>query len=158
MEGLREYVLSVTTAAVICGVVTGLFSKTGGSQGLIKLLCGGFLALVVIRPVVDLRLPNPGDISFPQFQEASRAAEDGAVLARESYRTVIKQQTEAYILDKADSLGLEVTVDVTVGGDEMPVPVGVRIQGRVSPYGKSQLQRILTGELGIAKENQEWIA
>ena len=42
MEGLRQYVISVTTAAIVCGMLTAVLKK-GTMQSLVKLLCGFFL-------------------------------------------------------------------------------------------------------------------
>ena len=65
-------------------------------------------------------------------------------------------KAEAYILEIAGQLSASVTVEVSVGGDSIPVPQSVRLDGAVTPYAKSRLQTIISEELGISKENQIW--
>lgn len=153
MEALRQYVITVVAAAMLCGIVTGLFPSGTGKQ-VVKLICGLFLAYTVLSPI------SRGDFSeltdFPARYEtdASEAAAAGEKLARDSVAEIIKSETEAYILDKAESLRAEVTVEVSVNVEN--VPDSVTISGAVSPYARRQLQTIIESELGIAKENQQW--
>lgn len=156
MDALRQYFLSVTAAAVICGIVNGLLQNKGMAPALVKLISGSFLALAVISPVTRIDLDDFTDYSLNYSAAAECAAGAGENLAQETMADIIKSQSEAYILDKAESLGLEVDVDVTVSGEQLPVPVAVCISGAVSPYAKGQLTAILTENLGIAKENQQW--
>ena len=72
-------------------------------------------------------------------------------------RTIIKGETEAYILDKAASLGVELEVDVLLEDMYPMAPKTVRLSGSVSPYVRNRLQNIIAEELGISKENQIWI-
>ena len=67
---------------------------------------------------------------------------------------IIKAETEAYILDKASQLNVELSVEVTI--DEENIPTAVTLSGEVSPYARRQLQEIIESDLGIAKENQRW--
>ena len=78
-------------------------------------------------------------------------------MAEDAYRSGIKQRTESYILEKARSLGTEVTVEVTLSTEEMPVPIGVTLTGSISPYAKEQLAQMMEQELGINRKEQIWI-
>lgn len=153
MEALRQYILSVVTAAMLCGIVTGLFPSGTGKQ-VVRLICGLFLAYTVLAPISRGELPNLTDFSLGIPEEAAQAVAVGENLARDSMAEIIKSETEAYILDKARSLQAEVTVEVSV--NEENVPNSVTVSGAVSPYVRRQLQRILESDLGIAKENQKW--
>ena len=138
MEGLRQYVISVTTAAIVCGMLTAMLKK-GAMQSLVKLLLKAL----------------PQDLG-PDYQEASGAAQEGERYARNSIAEIIKEQTEAYILDKAAELGLSLEAEVFLSGDEIPVPVSVRITGQASEIERRRMEMILEKDLGIAKENQTW--
>lgn len=153
MEALRQYILSVVTAAMLCGIVTGLFPSGTGKQ-VVRLICGLFLAYTVLAPISRGELPNLTDFSLGIPEEAAQAVAVGENLARDSMAEIIKSETEAYILDKARSLQAEVTVEVSV--NEENVPDSVTVSGAVSPYVRRQLQRIIESDLGIAKENQKW--
>lgn len=155
MESLLQYVITVTAAAIIAGILAGFMDEKSSSGGLIRLIAGLFLAFAVISPVVQLDWDGI-TASLSDFSaEGSLAAAEGENIASETYSSIIKSETEAYILDKAAALNVSLKVEVTVDGDP-PVPTAVRLSGEVSPYAKQQLQQILCEELDIAKENQQW--
>lgn len=150
---VSEYLLSVTCAAFICAILRSV----GGEKGQIKLLCGIFLALSVVRPLIQIRL----DSFLPLYDEINAEAAF-AVSAGEEYSTdamadIISSRMEAYILDKASGYGAHLTVEIFTAGEGIPVPASVRIRGHVSPYVKKQLQEIIQQELGICLEDQLWM-
>ena len=79
----------------------------------------------------------------------------GENLARDSMADIIKEETEAYILDKAADLHANLRVEVAVGEDNLPA--AVTISGEASPYARRQIQAMIANDLGISKENQKWI-
>ena len=72
-------------------------------------------------------------------------------------RQHIKEQTEAYILDIAQSFEIQIQADVTVSREDPPVPEAVRLTGNLTAREKQQLSRRIEQELAIAKENQLWM-
>ncbi len=155
MDALGQYVISVTAAALICGIVSCLV-QSGTAKELIRLLCGLFLAFTVIRPLAGLDFSALTSISFPYTQEADSIATQGENIAREAMADIIKADAEAYILDKAAALNADLTVDITLSREDTPVPVRAELSGSVSPYARQQLTYLLQTDLGIAKENQLW--
>ena len=156
MDGIRQYITSVITAAMLCAVVSAILGKKGTVGALIKLICGVFLALTIIRPVANVEIENILSFSVPYEAEAAEAVMAGERMTEDSIGAIIKTQTEAYILDKADALGIKVSVEVTVGAGQPPVPTAVVIRGDVSPYAKGRLKTMIEEDLGITKENQVW--
>ena len=75
-------------------------------------------------------------------------------MAREAERDIIKARIQAYILDKADSFGTQLDVEVILDQDN--IPTSVELRGNISPYAKAQLTGIITENLGIPKEYQLW--
>lgn len=153
MEALRQYIISVVAAALICGIITGLFPK-GAAREVMKLVCGLFLAYTVLRPMAGAELGHLEDLPFSFSSQGEAAAALGTQMAEESMAQFIKEETQAYILDKASKLGLTLEADVTL--DEENIPVAVTLRGQVSPYDRSRLERMLTQDLAIAKENLQW--
>lgn len=156
MDEIRTYVLSVVGAAIIGSVLNGLLSKDTCAGKLLHLVSGILLTLVAIRPVAQLNIDALGSFSVHDPQEISLAVETGKDLASDAMVEIIKANSEAYILDKAQSLGLLLMVDVVVAGGELPIPKAVYIQGSASPYARAQLSAILKEQLGIAEEDQIW--
>ena len=88
---------------------------------------------------------------------ADRAAleEQYRDVSGQSLAAVIAERTGAYIEDKAHALGTEVTAEVTVREED-----GAFIPDRAVLFGEenAELSVLLTQELGIAPEKQEWRA
>lgn len=156
MEDIRQYILTVVAASVFCAIVQTLFPEKNTGGTLIRLVCGIFLCFVVVSPVSTIDLGELPEVFDEMNADGKEAAATGENMAEESVRTRIKQQTEAYILDKATALGADITVEVTLDGGSLPVPASIRVFGSVSPDARRELETILEQELGIDKENQLW--
>lgn len=158
MAQLGKYILSVTAAAIIVGILTSLLDKKSGSAALMKLIAGLFLTFTAIAPIAKLDLSGLSSFVSGFESDGYAASADGEKLARGAMGDIIKNETEAYIMNKAKTYRAELTVEVTLGQtDGIPVPAGVTVAGHVSPYAKAQLQQVMEEELGISKENQRWI-
>lgn len=153
MEGLRQYAVSVVAAAIICSILTRLASQDT-AKGLIRLLCGLVLTIVVIRPIVRMEFPAVKEITLPPLPDAENAVEEGTELAKESMDGIIKSTCEAYILNKANELGANIQVSVSVNAQH--IPFAVKITGEVTSDVRKQLERTLEEDLGITKEHQSW--
>ena len=140
MEALRQYVISVVAAAMLCGIVVRLFPNGSGKQ-VGKLICGLFLAYTVLSPISRVDFSKLPDFSLRCMDDAEDAAAMG--------------EKEAYILDKAADLHANLRVEVAVGEDNLPA--AVTISGEASPYARRQIQAMIANDLGISKENQKWI-
>ena len=153
MEPIREYLLSVTAAALICGVVRGFAGKGGATAKLLKLLCGIFLAVTVIRPVVNIKLDDFYDFTDRLSAEGEMAVAMGEEMASDEMKRIIKEKAEAYILDKAKLLGAEIQVEVFL---EDLVPAAAVMSGNISPFAKSSLSESIYKDLDIPAEEQIW--
>lgn len=154
MEALKEYLLSVTAAAVLCALVRHLLAGKGSAETMGKILAGIFMALTVLGPMTQIRLPELSELPFSgQAQDAVR---DGEETARIALAEGISTRVEAYILQKAAAMQAELSVDVELSGDPIPVPVKVYLGGNISPYAKQKLQTMIREDLGVDKENQIW--
>lgn len=155
MNAIGKYLFSVAGASLISGILLGVL-KDNSHKALMKLICGIFLLLCVIRPLADVTLIPISPFAVPYREAAADVSSAGKEYARAQLSARIKQETEAYILDKAAQLGAEIRVEVGLSEDPLPRPVSVQIRGNIAPYSKQKLQAILSQELGIAKENQIW--
>lgn len=156
MDSVRQYILSVVAAASICGFFSTLFSNKNTFGGIVKLLTGLFLTITVISPIAKVNLRNYAMYFDDLTVEAEDAASYGSKMAEDSMRTIIKSQTEAYILDKANALGLNLSVEVILDDADSLTPCAITLNGVASPYAKARLQQYIVQDLGIPKESQEW--
>ena len=156
MVQLKQYLLSVVAAAILCSIIMRLVGKKGALSAIVKLLTGLFLAVTVISPWAKLQIMDFSTYANGLSAQAQDAVEHGQAMAYLETSSIIKSRTEAYILDKAASLGLHLEVEVTVSGSEPPQPSAVTLRGAVSPYAKQQLQQIIAKDLGIPEGSQTW--
>ncbi len=156
MGRMGEYVLSVLCVSLICGLVSRLLSPKGVQGKLVQMLCSILLILSIVSPLAGWSFRSWEDLRLDVQQSANAAAEQGKNEVDEQYRQVITQRTSAYILDKADRLGLALEVSVELSEERLAEPKAVTLRGKVSPYAKKVLSDWLTEELGI--EDQVWIS
>ena len=154
MEAVRQYIISVTAAAILCGILTAM---VGGKQikPVWKLIAGIFLTLTAVKPLADIDLGSVPTLAETYSLQAEAAVLEGETMLNSQRQGIIKSRLEAYILDKAKAIGVTLTVDVSL--DDKSLPVSVRLSGDVSPGAKSRLQSIIAVDLGIPKEAQIWV-
>lgn len=156
MEGILEYVLSVIISALICGILPGLL-QSGAIKDITKAVCGLVLTLTIISPFRSVNLEIPDHFLFMDEDLEISAVSEGEMLALEAMAEIIKVETEAYILDKANELNAQIDVDMRLSGEYPPIPVAAVIIGKISDPIRAQLQEIMCTELNIPKEEQTWI-
>lgn len=157
MDEIRQYIISVTAAALFCAIITSLLCKKDSGFAIIKLLSGLLLAYTVIAPWTKIRLTDISIYTDSISAEAEQFVQCGADYMYSETATIIKEKSEAYILDKAASMGLNIEVEVTLSNTDPPMPDSAVIKGAVSPYAKEKLQVCFQSDLGIPKENLLWI-
>ncbi len=157
MESIRQYLITIASAAIICGMVTAFFGKKSSYSAVIKLLTGIFMAVAVISPWIKLQFSDISEYIQGISLDGENISVQGENIAHDEFQSIIKAQAEAYILDKAAFMGVDITVDITLCDCDPPTPQSVTIKGAVSPFAKSSLQDYISSQLGIPKENQIWI-
>lgn len=156
MENIRQYLLSLIASAIICSVVISIIGNKNTLSPVIKLLAGLFIIYTALAPWAKLRLDGLLSYFDDLKLEASVSVSKGSNSAVQATASIIKNQTEAYILDKASSMGAEITVEVIVQETTPPTPCYVEIEGTLAPYHKQRLEQVVINELGIPKENLSW--
>ncbi len=153
---IKSYVMNIVCAAIICASVKALLGEKSAIGQIGKTLCGIFLAVTIIAPLASISFTGISNYIEGLNAEADTFVQEGKSVSQEQLSAIIKARTEAYILDKADRMGLDVAVEVELDGDNDSIPCAVRITGSVSPYKKEELRAYIESNLGIAKENQKW--
>ena len=156
MAQIKTYIIRLIAAAVLCAMASALVKNKGISAGMMKLLCGVIMTLTMLTPLLDIRITDLTRITADYRSAAKAAVADGENAATHALADSIKAAAESYILDKAAIYDAAITVEVTVSADPLPIPTGVRIAGRVSPYGKKMLKEEIVQKLGVAEEDQIW--
>jgi len=153
---LKEYVLRIVAAAIVCAVARGFLGKKTATGRITALLSGIFMAAAVITPLGNIHFYGVSDFWDDLSVDAKKYVTEGTTNAEKQRLNIIKSQCEAYILDKANRMGLQIAVEVELDGYNGNIPCGAVISGNVSPYAREQLGAYIEDTLGIAKEKQEW--
>lgn len=157
MDTVRGYLLSITVVALCCGILCSILGKKGLTGSTVKFLCGIVMLLTVVGPLLNIRIGDIKNSFVGISQEGKSIAALGQESALKEYMDNIKERTAAYILDKAENLGAELTVEVTLSDDDLLVPCAVKLSGTVSPYAKRVLKETIARDLGIQEGEQTWI-
>ena len=153
MTFLREWLLGIVAAALAIALAQSL-TPEGTVKKVGKLVGGLVLLLAVVKPIARV---DPSALAglwtASEYGSAQAAAQGG----EEVLKILIAQKTGAYIVDKGQSLGCEVTrAEVTVAGDESgwPVPWSVVVKGDWTLEQREELSRVIAETLAIPTARQ----
>ena len=114
------------------------------------------IALSVLLGLALFLCPEGGVKQMLTEQSITRGGEQAA---QKLNRLYIEQEYAAYILQRASTLGAELSrAEVTVRWDYegLWVPESSHVTGNVDPETRRELSRLLRDEVGIPAERQYW--
>ena len=153
-EALRQ----LCGLSLFCGIALGLMPE-GGVKKAASIACTVVLIMTVLLPLGKLDLAQYS-LELAKYREMGEQLEERGSQARDSMsRTVIEQECETYIMDKAKSLGIELTevkVRAFWSSEGVWVPQSARIRSDCTESQRKRLSDVILAELGIPAENQEW--
>jgi hypothetical protein len=152
MEFLREWFFGVAGAAV-AGAFALAITPQGASQRAVRIAAALALCVAVLRPFTGaLTLPDL-TAGLPRSEEG----QPGQGISYDVLSSIIAEKTAAYIVSKAQALGLDVTAAVRCKQvDEWPVPWAVTISHPRPEHAKSALSKMIEQDLGIPPERQTY--
>ena len=155
---MKSYITSIVIASVFCTAMCVLLPVRTANGKITRLLCGIFLTITVVTPLTKLSFSGVNDYISSLSESADSFIADGSAAAHVEIQSIIKRESQAYILDKASQLGLQIAVEVDLDENNHSIPSGVTITGSFSPYAKEILSTYIANTLGIAREKQVWIS
>lgn len=155
MDGVREYLISVVAACML-SVPAAILVRKGTAQKVVRLVGGILILLVVIRPLMKISMEDIAQELEKICRDYAFDTETVSENAQEKMATYIKEATQAYIEEQANALGALVQAEVRLTAGDLPVPCGVKLTGTVNAEQLAALREMLTSELGIPEEEQEW--
>lgn len=153
MSALGQYILTVSVAAVMTSLIRCILTE-GLTGEVIKLISGMILAITMLSPLKSIDLSPDMLTGFMDSGTADFYCDAGAAMAETAITDIIKQETEAYILSKANEWNAQIQVDVSV---QERIPNAVQINGNVSPEMQRRITLFMEQDLGIPREKQVWI-
>lgn len=155
-QAVREYLLSLVAAALLTTLVRSCLPE-GGVKRVAAAVCGLLLMLCALSPLLRLQ---PEDIAqaISRIQMESETMRTGVeVKNRELVSQIIMQNTQTYILDKADSMGLSIQVSVEMDDSgAYPYPCRATLRGICTEAQRLRLSQWIEENLGIPAERQDW--
>ena len=150
---LRSWLFGLTALSALLALAEGLVIQEG-IRRVLRLTGGVLMILVLLRPVVRMDLENLHFSLDALRQEAETLEEEYTRQQAEQLSAGIEEELASYIWDKAQALGLNCQVSVTVetGADGVPAPRSVDITGEYS----EALSEIIEKDLGVPREQQNW--
>ena len=158
IELIRDWLVGITCGAIIVALADGL-SPDGTVRKIGRLTGALVLVLAMIQPVLRVDSRTFAGILTEYRAEAMGTAD---ALEEENGRLVkdiIADQTGAYILDKAEELGVDCRVRVTAWAESggYPVPDRVEIAGNLTRGEQAALTRVIAADLAIPAERQDYV-
>ena len=153
MEVVRGYLLRLTAGAFLSAGLLALIPK-GTSKKAAAVLCGLVMLLLALAQLDYDALSEAISRLELEKEEARTGIE---IRNQELVARIISGRVQAYILDKAASLGLTVTVELEMETRAAtPYPKAVTIHGEATPAQKQQLQQYLEQTFAIPVQRQVW--
>jgi hypothetical protein len=153
MDFLREWFLGMA-GAVMIGVFAMAVTPQGVSRKVVQIAAALVLVIAVLRPLSGVE-------SFPQMRMEggfpSETVVENTASVDEVLSSIIAGQTSAYIVSKAQALGL--AVSVTAGcrmGEFYPEPWSVTIISQRPEHTRRALGKLIEEDLGIPLERQQY--
>ena len=154
MDGVKNYLIAVCSAAILSAILKQQIGKSKMSSATVNLLSGLFVAICIISPWKDFSLQDLEIYNPLHTQSGQSYVETGKRITQNQIDAIITEKVESYILEKTNQLHLQVEVRVELAEDG--VPFKSIVSGKLSPEEKKTLSAFLEKEIGIQKEMQIW--
>lgn len=154
---IRTWLLGITGAAMIAALAASL-TPEGAVKRAGRMAGSLLIFLAVVRPLMTI---DPGELAraVEEYAALGGTIEEYTARSREEMKSIIAGQAGAYILDKATAAGIpleSVTVVVTQGEEEYPVPWSVTVTGDLSGEQRRQLSELIRQSFAIPEERQAY--
>ncbi len=153
-QWLRNWLLSLTGAALVCAAALRL-TPEGRVKPVVRLMCAVCMAAALLFPLRDAAVGGYA-LNLARYRTAAETLTGaGETLRQELDRSIIEERMEAYILDKARSLGVPLSgarVALRWSTEGVWLPDSAELTGAYS----GTLSDLLAAELGIPPEKQRW--
>jgi len=146
--------MGIAGAAIVCAVASEI-TPAGAVKNVQRIICGIVMAIAFVFPLISFDF-GAYSINVAKYRdEADAITANAEEISNRYQRTIIEESSAAYILDKAESLSLDVSgAQVVAAWDSS----GVWYLASVTVYGSydARLSAYIESELGIEGEMQNW--
>lgn len=153
MDMIRTWLTSVVMVTMLLSLVQMLIPE-GSVRKVASFTRGLVLLLALLQPLLGIDVSDL-KLDWQDYRlEIERRQQELEQSEEETWGERIAERTEAYISDKGQRLGVEVTakVETELSPEGIPLPAEVEMTGSYTP----ELAEYMEQELGIPAERQVW--
>lgn len=157
-ELFSQWLHAAVYTGIVCSIAV-MLTPEGRVKKALGLICAVAMCTAVVSPLGELDFDAYSRALAKYKLDARRYTQQGEDYSKNLNRTIIEDECEAYILDKAAELGAEISeVCVTAlwSGEGCWYPHELSIKACVSEEQKNKLSDCIAAQLGISIEHQDW--
>ncbi len=133
IEAVRGYLLRITAGAFAGAILLAALPK-GTPRRVAAMLCGLLMLLLALTPLAELDYDSLAEAISRLELEKEEARTGIEIQNQELVASIISGRVQTYILDKASSLGMQISVELEMETRAAtPYPSGVTIRGSRHP-------------------------
>ena len=156
IAAMQNYLLRLIAAALLVAVAAAI-TPEGRVKRVVTFAGGLLLALVLLRPAGEVDITDMSRAIARVQMEYNENATGIRAASLQVQSAIISQQAQAYILSKAEAMGLALQVQVETRAEELyPYPWAVTLTGSVTAEEKEVLARYIEENLAIPAQRQTW--
>lgn len=157
METIRGWLIGITATAMIAALAENI-APEGSVKRIVKFAGGLLMIIAMIRPVMHLDFSNLSSILTDYHIDSAGYSKALETKNSQLIKSIIEDETSAYIQDKAAELGIvcEVRVLCRIEDDGNPYPSSAVVSGDLEETQILKLSRLIEGELAIPAKNQRY--
>ena len=156
MSQLAQYLITILSAALAISLIGTVMDNKSPVTATIKLICGIFMLLTALSPMLDLRIPNLSVYADELSAKGQEIADLGITASYNQQKAIITEKATAYVLEKAKSLNLDLSAEIKFSNDGIPIPEKIYLFGSAGPFAKEQMTIFIAENLGISEACQIW--
>lgn len=148
MDGLRQYLLSVTAAALLTAILQAILPPSPVRR-VMAFVCALLMFLVILRPLNQLN----GQMLMQRFdaymEELSAAQEEMTQTSAALTESVIISRSAAYIESEAEKQGIACRAEVSCHAESgVSIPTGFVIHGALTQAQQAAVKAVIAESFG----------
>ncbi len=154
---MSGWILRLCGLSMLCAAAMALCPE-GAAKKALKTVC----SFVIVSGILSLGLGFDWDSYALRLEEyrlqGQQLAQNGEDSSRAMTRLVIQRQCAAYILDKAQALGMDIECSVSASWNTQGywVPYACTVEGGYTEGQRRELSAWIEANLGIPASGQHW--
>ncbi len=148
----------ICALSILCGAAMSIMPE-GGAKRVAGILTAAILLTAILTPLKGIDFESYALLAAQYRQQEAELTARGEEINERLSRAVIEREYEAYIMDKANEMGIDIKeadVEVQWSTEGVWLPYSVCIAANAATAQKTALEDAVAAELGIPGERVTW--